>query len=318
MDAAAGLTLGLVVAAFLLGLRHGIDWDHIVAITDIAATTESRAKGALLGTMYVLGHAAVVFALGIGAIALGSTIPNWVDAGMGKFVGVTLILLGVLVAATLIREQGDFRARSRWMILIGAGRGAYRSVRSRLISRNAAAGNEGSGGGSTSHLHEHVAVPGAHHAAADDAGEDDREDVGEDVGEDAGKDPRPGTRIEAPTHSHSHSHAADALEYGRSTSVGIGMLHGVGAETPTQVVVFLAAAAAGGIVTGVLVLLVFLVGLVISNTAITVASAFGFAKLSRRKGVQIAMGAFTAAMSVGIGILFVTGNDGILPAFFAG
>lgn len=310
MDAAAGLTLGLVVAAFLLGLRHGIDWDHIVAITDIAATTESRAKGALLGTMYVLGHAAVVFALGIGAIALGSTIPDWVDAGMGRFVGVTLILLGVLVAATLIREQGDFRARSRWMILIGAGRGAYRSVRSRLISRNATAGSEGSGGGSTSHLHEHVTVPGAHHTAADDAAEDDRED--------AGKDPRPGNRIEAPTHSHSHSHAADALEYGRSTSVGIGMLHGVGAETPTQVVVFLAAAAAGGIVTGVLVLLVFLVGLVISNTAITVASAFGFAKLSRRKGVQIAMGAFTAAMSVGIGILFVTGNDGILPAFFAG
>ena len=314
MDAAAGLTLGLVVAAFLLGLRHGIDWDHIVAITDIAATTESRAKGALLGTMYVLGHAAVVFALGIGAIALGSTIPDWVDAGMGRFVGVTLILLGVLVAATLIREQGDFRARSRWMILIGAGRGAYRSVRSRLISRNAAAGSEGSGGESTSHLHEHVAVPGVHHAAADDAGEDDREDVGED----AGKDARRGTRIEAPTHSHSHSHAADDLEYGRSTSVGIGMLHGVGAETPTQVVVFLAAAAAGGIVTGVLVLLVFLVGLVISNTAITVASAFGFAKLSRRKGVQIAMGAFTAAMSVGIGILFVTGHDGILPAFFAG
>jgi hypothetical protein len=200
------------------------------------------------------------------------------------------------------------------MILIGAGRGAYRSVRSRLISRNAVAGDDGSGGGSSSHLHEHVAVPGAHHAAADDAGEDD----GEDVGEDAGKDARTGTRLEAPIHSHPHSHDAHDLEYGRSTSVGIGMLHGVGAETPTQVVVFLAAAAAGGIVTGVLVLLVFLVGLVISNTAITVASAFGFAKVSRRKGVQIAMGAFTAAMSVGIGILFVTGNDGILPAFFAG
>jgi high-affinity nickel-transport protein len=310
MDAAAGLTLGLVVAAFLLGLRHGIDWDHIVAITDIAATTESRAKGALLGTMYVLGHAAVVFALGIGAIALGSTIPDWVDASMGRFVGATLIVLGVLVAATLIREQGDFRARSRWMILFGAGRGAYRSVRSRLISRNAVAGDDGSGGRSSSHLHEHVAVPGAHHAAADDAGEDDREDAGEGA--------RRGIRIEAPTHSHSHSHNADDLEYGRSTSVGIGMLHGVGAETPTQVVVFLAAAAAGGMVTGVLVLLVFIVGLVISNTAITVASAFGFAKVSRRKGVQIAMGAFTAAMSVGIGILFVTGNDGILPAFFAG
>lgn len=297
MDASAGLTMGLVVAAFLLGLRHGIDWDHIIAITDIAATTESRAKGALLGTMYVLGHAAVVFVLGIGAIALGSTIPEWVDAAMGKFVGVTLILLGVLVAITLIREQGDFRARSRWMILFGTVGGAYRSVRDRVIGRKTVVATA-----PISHVHEHAAVAGVHHRGTDT----DEDEVS------------PGNLIAAPKHSHAHSHAADDLEYGKSTTVGIGMIHGVGAETPTQVVVFLAAASAGGIATGVLVLIVFLLGLVLSNTAITVASAFGFAKLSRRKGVQIAMGAFTAAMSVGIGLLFVTGNDGILPAFFAG
>ena len=27
------------LTVFLLGLRHGIDWDHIVAISDITATT---------------------------------------------------------------------------------------------------------------------------------------------------------------------------------------------------------------------------------------------------------------------------------------
>lgn len=297
MDASAGLTLGLVVAAFLLGLRHGIDWDHIIAITDIAATTESRAKGALLGTMYVLGHAAVVFVLGIGAIALGSTIPEWVDAAMGRFVGVTLILLGVLVAITLIREQGDFRARSRWMILFGTVGGAYRSIRDRVIGRKTVAATA-----PISHVHEHAAVAGAHHRGTDT----DEDEVS------------PGNLIAAPKHSHAHPHAADDLEYGKSTTVGIGMIHGVGAETPTQVVVFLAAASAGGIATGVLVLIVFLLGLVLSNTAITVASAFGFARVTRRKSAQIAMGAFTAAMSVGIGVLFVTGSDGMLPAFFAG
>ncbi len=297
MDASAGLTLGLVVAAFLLGMRHGIDWDHIIAITDIAATTKSRAKGALLGTMYVLGHAAVVFVLGIGAIALGSTIPEWVDAAMGRFVGVTLILLGVLVAITLIREQGDFRARSRWMILFGTVDGAYRSIRDRVIGRKTVAATA-----PISHVHEHAAVAGAHHRGTDT----DEDEVS------------PGNLIAAPKHSHAHPHAADDLEYGKSTTVGIGMIHGVGAETPTQVVIFLAAASAGGIATGVLVLIVFLLGLVLSNTAITVASAFGFARVTRRKSAQIAMGALTAAMSVGIGVLFVTGSAGMLPAFFAG
>ena len=173
-----------------------------------------------------------------------------------------------------------------------------------------------------SHDHEHVTGSHEHASAHDHAHDAESADLLAVVGAGASSSPlSAGIGHDGHTYGHAHRHEFRLTSdgrYGRGTAAGIGMLHGVGAETPTQVVVFLAAAAAGGIVTGVLVLLVFLVGLVISNTAITVASAFGFAKLSRRKGVQIAMGAFTAAMSVGIGILFVTGNDGILPAFFAG
>jgi high-affinity nickel-transport protein len=100
--------------------------------------------------------------------------------------------------------------------------------------------------------------------------------------------------------------------------VGIGAIHGIGAETPTQVVVFLAAATAGGIMAGLAVLVSFVVGLVIANSAITVASVYGFASASRRPSIQIGLGIFTAVMSIGIGVLFLTGSDGALPAFFAG
>src|SRR5215218_1862554 len=37
--------LGLLLTAFLLGLRHGIDWDHIAAITDITSTTAAGESG---------------------------------------------------------------------------------------------------------------------------------------------------------------------------------------------------------------------------------------------------------------------------------
>ena len=84
MDAASGFTIGLVAAAFLLGLRHGIDWDHIVAISDIAATQESKRRGVFVGTLYVVGHASVIILLGIGAIALGATVPDWLDAVAGR------------------------------------------------------------------------------------------------------------------------------------------------------------------------------------------------------------------------------------------
>ena len=281
MDTASGFTIGLVVAAFLLGLRHGIDWDHIVAISDIAATQESKRRGIFVGTLYVLGHAAVIILLGIGAIALGTTVPDWLDAVAGKVVGVTLVVLGVLVALTLVLERGSFKARSRWMILFETSRRIVRSTRARYM-----------------HSHEHVAVGHTHH---------DGDEINND-----------GTsRVAAPTHNHAHVHDGES-EYTNRAALGIGAIHGVGAETPTQVVVFLAAASAGGVWAGIMVLFVFVAGLVVSNSAITLASVYGFSMASRSQAVQIGFGVFTAAMSIGIGILFLTGNDAILPAFFAG
>jgi high-affinity nickel-transport protein len=281
MDASSGFTVGLGVAAFLLGLRHGIDWDHIVAISDISATQDSKRRGLLVGTLYVLGHAGVVIVLGVGAIALGTAVPEWLDAVAGRIVGVTLIVLGLLVVITLIMERGSFQARSRWMILFEISRKAVRRQ-----------------GARSTHVHGHVAVDGAHHDG--DAGNAD------------------GTsRLEAPTHIHEHSHDGDG-EYANGTAAAIGAVHGIGAETPTQIVVFLAAASAGGVWAGLAVLVVFVAGLVVSNSAITVASVFGFSLAGRRPFIQISVGALTAVMSIAIGVMFLTGNDAILPAFFAG
>ena len=68
------------------------------------------------------------------------------------------------------------------------------------------------------------------------------------------------------------------MNYGRGTAFGVGMLHGIGAETPTQVVIFLTAAGAGGPIAGIVILVVFLVGLLSSNTLITFGSAFGLGR----------------------------------------
>lgn len=280
MDTTSGLTLGLIVAALLLGLRHGIDWDHIVAISDIAATQESKRRGFFAGTLYVLGHASVVILLGAGAIALGATIPGWLDAAAGRIVGVTLILLGVVVLVTLVVERGSFRARSRWMILFDMSRKMFRRS-----------------GRPTTHTHNHVAAERGHHDGTEDLQDGE-------------------SRLAAPVHSHEHIHHGES-EYTNKAAVGIGAIHGVGAETPTQVVVFLAAASAGGALTGIAILFVFVIGLVLANTAITVASVFGFSLASARQSVQIGVGIATAAMSIGIGLLFLTGADAILPSFFA-
>ncbi len=286
----SGVTIGLVAAGLLLGLRHGIDWDHIVAITDIVATSDSRRRGALFGTIYALGHASVILVLGLGAIALGATVPEWVDAVMGRVVGITLILLGLLVGITLLREGRGFRARSRWMILFGALRRARRALGTRFHRPTG-----------LRHTHPHAAVETAHHD------HDETPNVATS-----------GSRLRAPIHHHPHTHDDAFAEYGKVTSLGIGMIHGVGAETPTQVVVFLAAASAGGLTSGLAVLLAFVVGLVVSNSAITAASTLGFATVTRRQTVQLVFGGLTAIFSIVIGGLFLVGLDTMLPAFFGG
>src|ERR1044071_3438957 len=110
--------LGLLLTALLLGLRHGIDWDHIAAITDITSTTAAAESGEAghqehhragehdhahggdaelaahatrhgflaeqreaiwLGSLYALGHALVVAILGTLALLFGQVLPDWVD-----------------------------------------------------------------------------------------------------------------------------------------------------------------------------------------------------------------------------------------------
>jgi high-affinity nickel permease len=48
--ATTGLGVGLLVSALLLGLRHGVDWDHIAAITDLSVTRSRRGAACCSGS----------------------------------------------------------------------------------------------------------------------------------------------------------------------------------------------------------------------------------------------------------------------------
>ena len=69
LAASEALGVGVIVSAFLFGFRHGIDWDHIAAITDITSSQEERGLALEYGTIYALGHALVVFRLLAGTAA---------------------------------------------------------------------------------------------------------------------------------------------------------------------------------------------------------------------------------------------------------
>jgi len=102
------LALGL---AFVLGLRHASDPDHLVAVTSLVAADEGDTRAATrLGAWWGIGHAAVLLVIGIPLIAFKTELPGWLESGAEKAVGVVIILLALRVAGKWAR--GDYRAAS--------------------------------------------------------------------------------------------------------------------------------------------------------------------------------------------------------------
>lgn len=295
-----GFRAGLVLTAFAFGLRHGVDWDHIAAITDITNSQDQPRRSLSLATIYAAGHGLVVFALGVLAILAGDLIPAGVDTFMSRLVGVTLILLGFYVLYALVRHGRDFRMRSRWMLLFsGAARGLRWARRRGRRSEEFV------------HEHEHDHDAGHEH--------DDHPLAPAAPAETGGGGVVTATR----THRHRHLHRGTLpddpfVTYGRRSALGVGMIHGVGAETPTQVLLFLAAAKAGGAGAGLVLLAVFVLGLLVSNSVIAVVSTFGFLNATRSFRTYAAVAVVTGVVSTVVGVLFLVGRESALPAFFGG
>ena len=287
--------LGLGLTAFGFGFRHGIDWDHIAALTDITGSQDNPRRSMYFATMYALGHALVVLVLGVAAVILSARLPASIEGPMQRLVGATLLVLGAYVFFTLVRQGRDFRMRSRWML-------AFEGVR--RVGNRVRQGRDRQVNIEHVHQHTHVDRRLAHtHLAETNA--------------------REGAGIVQSVHRHAHRHVDRApdvpfMQYGMLSAFLVGMLHGIGAETPTQVLIFLAAAGVGGKAAGVILLGCFVVGLLASNTAVALAGTFGFLRASRHFGVYASVSVLTATFSLAIGSIFVLGRAPVLPAFFGG
>jgi hypothetical protein len=143
----------LVVAlgvAFVLGLRHASDPDHLVAVTSLVAADGGDTRAASrLGAWWGLGHAVVLIGLGVPLIAYRSALPGWLESGAEKAVGVVIILLALRIAVKW--ALGDYRADAHEH---GAGRGGEHHPPRRRHLRK----------GRGEHTHRGVRTP--HQAAA--------------------------------------------------------------------------------------------------------------------------------------------------------
>jgi High-affinity nickel-transport protein len=106
--AGAPLLVALGIA-FLLGLRHASDPDHLVAVTSLVASEDGDTRGAArLGAWWGVGHAAALVAIGVPLIAFKTELPAWLESGAEKAIGIVILLLAARVIYKWAR--GDYRA----------------------------------------------------------------------------------------------------------------------------------------------------------------------------------------------------------------
>ena len=87
--------LGLAFLGFLLGIRHAVDPDHVVAVTAIATGERSVRRASRIGALWGLGHTVTILAVGGAIILFSIVIPPRLGLAFEFVVGLVLIVLGL-------------------------------------------------------------------------------------------------------------------------------------------------------------------------------------------------------------------------------
>ena len=124
-------------------------------------------------------------------------------------------------------------------------------------------------------------------------------------------------RFQARLHGHEHVDPMEMSSYGVRTAFGVGMIHGIGAETGTQVLLIAAIGGASSQGLGFPMMVAFIVGLLISNSIVVAVTATGFIASRFRERIYVAIGVVAGTFSLVIGAIFLLGLETRLPSIEA-
>ncbi len=98
------LLLSAAALGFVLGLRHALDPDHVVAVSTIVSTERSWKRSSLIGSFWGLGHATSLLTLGGLIVAFRINITEVAASRLEIIVSIMLVGLG-LYAIRLARKS---------------------------------------------------------------------------------------------------------------------------------------------------------------------------------------------------------------------
>ena len=124
-------------------------------------------------------------------------------------------------------------------------------------------------------------------------------------------------RFQARLHGHEHVDPIEMSSYGVRTAFGVGLIHGIGAETGTQVLLIAAIGGASSQGLGFPMMAAFIVGLLISNSIVVFITATSFIASRVRERLYVVIGVVAGTFSLVIGAIFLLGLETKLPSIEA-
>lgn len=220
--------------AVFIGIRHGIDGDHVAAIADMVGSEQRKKKQLTLGVMYAIGHGMIVMVIGVLFIYIGLQLPDATKQVLEMLVSFTLILLGMFIIWSIFKQKKEYEYKSRLRIVVEF----FHNIANKVKS-----------GTKTNQL--------------------------------------------SPT------------KLGGIGAFIIGILHGIGVESPTQIAIISNAMGLDNITVALIQLTLFVIGLLIATVGITFCLSWGFMKARVKDKLFLLLGTITGAYSLVLGIFMM-------------
>src|SRR4051812_28831013 len=87
--------LSILGLGFILGIKHAIEPDHVIAVSTIASQSKKLWHTSLAGVFWGIGHTATLFLVGIILIFMKGEIPVKWAMSLEFLVGIMLVYLGI-------------------------------------------------------------------------------------------------------------------------------------------------------------------------------------------------------------------------------
>ena len=104
--------ISLLALAFLIGMQHATEADHLAAVATLATRQRSLAKTMKQGIAWGIGHTLTLIVFGGTVLVLGKSIPEHMAQALELAVAVMLIALGIDVLRRLRQKRVHFHVHA--------------------------------------------------------------------------------------------------------------------------------------------------------------------------------------------------------------